>query len=210
MLTNRNKERPMNLTAAQIDALQEMINMGVGQAAGVLNAMLQSHVTLQVPVVNVMSSREVDAKKQMLRKEMLSAVRIGFKGPFEGNASLVFPTESAVKLVILLTEEEESSSELDSIMIGTLTEVGNIVLNGVMGAIGNELKERIFYSVPNYVDDPIQILGSVDALSADDIVVWVQTRFYIEKHHIDGDVVLIFETGSLSLLLSAIDRQLGG
>lgn len=198
----------MNLTVEQKDALQEIINMGVGQAAGVLNAMLQSHVVLQVPIVSIMSGTELEAKKQSFKKEMLSAVKIGFKGPFQGNASLVFPTPSAVKLVVLLTEDESGPGELDSIMIGTLTEVGNIVLNGVMGAVGNELKERIFYTVPNYLDDPADIL-SVSAVGIDgDLIVWVQTRFSIAQHNIDGDVVLIFEADSFGFLLAAIDKQL--
>jgi len=199
----------MRLTAEQLDALQEIINIGVGQAAGVLNAMLRSHVTLQVPVINVMTQETLKKEKQRLKKKMLSAVRLGFKGPFAGNASLVFSTDSAVKLVILLTEENTDSAELDSIMVGTLTEVGNIVLNGVMGSIGNELKERIYYAVPNYVDNPAEILQPINNVNPKATVVWIQTQFSIKDHHIDGDIVLIFEMGSLDLLIDAIARELG-
>ena len=110
----------MILTDYQIDALTEMINIGVGHASGVLNTMLRSHIVLRVPVVEILSPAKLEENKQKLGKDLISAVRLGFKGPFAGNASMVFPTESAVKLVILLTEEDEESSDLDSIMIGTL------------------------------------------------------------------------------------------
>jgi chemotaxis protein CheC len=196
----------ITLTLEQLDAFQEMVNIGIGQAAGVLNAMLNAHVVLHAPVVKIVSQADLEEKKLTLKKEMLSAVRIGFKGPFAGNASLMFPTKSAVKLVILLTEDITDPQELDSIMVGTLTEVGNIVLNGIMGAIGTELKERIFYSVPNYVDNPLDVMPRLDPLIPENMVVWVETRFEVEEHNIDGYIVMIFESESLGLLVEAIDR----
>ena len=87
-------------------------------------------------------------------------------------------------------------------------EVGNIVLNGVMGAIDNEVREQIHYTVPSYSEDPAGILqaGAPDSVAT---VIWVRARFHIEQHQIDGDIILVFELGSLDLLLAAIDRQPG-
>ena len=197
----------MKLTVYQIDALTELINMGIGHAAGVLNTMLCSHVLLRVPIIEILSRAELEKKTAKPEQEMLSAVQIRFNGPFAGNASIVFPTESAVKLVTLLTGENKDSPDLDAIMIGTLTEVGNIVLNGVMGAIANELKDHIRFSVPNYIDDPGYIWRPPGEAGADVTVIWVQTQFTIEEHKIDGDIVLILEMGSLDLLLAAIKQK---
>lgn len=135
---------------------------------------------------------------------VLSAVRLGFKEPFAGNAWLVFPTESARKLVALLTEEGTPSSDLDEIRVGTLTEVGNILLSCVMGAIGDEIRQRISYSIPSYVEDTVGGLlasGVRDAIRA---VIWVEVRFSVEKHQLSGDIILIFDVGSLDILLGAI------
>jgi len=200
----------MNLTSEQNDILQEMINIGIGQAASVINAMLDSHVVLRVPVVELLSPEELSTRSQsLLTPKKVSAVRLGFKGPFAGDASLVFTTEAAVKFITLLTEEEPNSPDLDSIMVGTLTEVGNIVLNGVMGAIGNEIKEHIFYSVPSYVEKPYEVLQQPGAANHPNTkVVWVHTSFSIEEHSIEGDILLIFEVGSIDLLLAAINRAL--
>ncbi len=81
-------------------------------------------------------------------------MQLTFKGSFAGTASLVFPTESAAKLVTVLTDDGMDSSDLDAIRIGTLTKVGNIFLNGVMGIVSNELKRHIRFSVLAYVEDP--------------------------------------------------------
>jgi chemotaxis protein CheC len=197
---------PMHLTTDQIDALQELINIGVGRASGVLNTMTHSYVRLQVPFVEVLSSHELGKKAQRLGKSALSTVQLAFRGPFVGVASLVFPTESAAKLVNILTDDATAPTDLDSIRIGTLTEIGNIVLNGVMGVIGNELNLHIQYSVPTYTENPVENLLSPNDPDFGAAVVWAQTRFTIEDHQIDGDVILLFEVDSFGTLLAAINR----
>jgi chemotaxis protein CheC len=199
----------MQLLPSQIDSLKEMVNIGVGHAAGVLNAMLNSRVRLNVPLVELMSYEALQSKIQSMEHGDLSSVRLGFKGPFSGNASLILPAEGAVKLVSILTGVESGSSALNETQMGTLTEVGNIVLNGVMGAIGNELKLHVFYSVPIYLNNPFDAFLSPGPTQIDSNVVWVQTHFTVESESIVGDIILVFEVGSLDLLLEAVNRAMG-
>jgi chemotaxis protein CheC len=198
----------VDLSAIQLDALRELINIGVGRAAGILNALIQSHVHLHVPFVEVLSPAAVESKAQTLGRDMLSTVQLSFRGPFSGVASLVFPPESAAKLIAVLTNEDFPADDLDSIRIGTLTEVGNIVLNGVMGVIGNELQQRIHYSVPTYAESSMEILFFLNDSNGHRTVIWAQAQFTIEQHQINGDIVLLFEVGSFNVLLDAIDRAL--
>ena len=198
----------MILRPEQLDALREMVNIGVGQAAGVLNAMLRSHIILRLPIVEVLAHAELKSRVAGLSKGIFSAVRIGFKGPFVGNASLIFPAASAAKLVVLLTDDDRGATDMDAIKVGTLTEVGNIVLNGVMGAIGNELQQRVYYSVPFYLEDPLGILLAGEALENKSDVIWIQTQFTVQEHQVEGDIVILFSAGSLEMLVAAIDRVL--
>lgn len=199
----------MILTAEQMDALREMVNIGVGRAAGVLNAMLRSHITLHLPIVQVMQRTELQSKIFEMSKGVFSAVRIGFKGPFTGSASLIFPAISAAKLVDLLTQDETASMDMDAIRIGTLTEVGNIVLNGVMGAIGNELQQRMFYSVPIYIEDPMNTLFKEKNPDDTATVIWIQTRFVSQEQQIEGEIVILFGAGAMDLLMTAVNRAMG-
>ena len=177
----------------------------MGRAAGMLNDMLQSRVQLQVPYVKIFSPRTLQEEMEKLGSEKLSTVRLTFKGPFSGIASLVFPPDSAGKLVDILTGEEPGIPDLDSIRIGTLTEVGNIILNGVMGSIGNVLERHINYSVPAYIEDNIESLLLADGLDSNTTILLAHTRFTIEQLQIEGDIILLFEVGSFDALLAAID-----
>lgn len=195
----------MNLTPDQTDALKELINIGVGRAAGMLNEMVNSRVYLQVPSVRVFSAPEAKKQLERLDSGKVAAVQLLFKGPFSGTAALVFPTESASNLVAILTGEEPGTYDLDSVRAGTLSEVGNIVINGVMGSIGNVLKERISYSFPKYTEDAIENILASSEPDPNAAVLLARTRFKVKEFQVEGDIILVFEVGSFDTLLASID-----
>ncbi len=201
----------MKLSPRELDALQELVNIGIGQAAGILNDMIESPIRLQIPYLQILSPADLQAElEQHLNGEQISAVQLKFTGSFGGIAQLVFPTNSAATLVTMLTGEEVGTHDLDSVKIGTLSEVGNIVINGVMGAISNVLQQRLNYSIPNYMEGTIASLLVSGGLTADTVVLLAQTRFIIEKLHIEGDIILIFNVSSFDTLLTAINQLAGG
>lgn len=197
----------MRLKPEEIDALKELINIGVGKAAAVLSEMVNCHINLQVPYIKILTPGELQAEIEELGKQHIAAVQLGFKGPFSGSAALVFPPDSASKLVAVLTGEEPGTLDLDSVRAGTLSEVGNIVINGVMGSIANVLKQQLNYSLPNYTEDRIENLLALNDLDPAITVILARTRFSIEQLHIEGDIILIFELGSFDALIAAINQD---
>ncbi|MEC4888276.1 MAG: chemotaxis protein CheC [Scytonema sp. PMC 1070.18] len=199
----------MKVTEEQLDALQELINIGVGRAASLLNEMVDSHIRLEIPFVKVLTA--TDAYEELLTRfqdDNLAAVRLGFTGSFYGTAGLIFPTESASTLVAVLTGEEPGSADLDAVKIGTLSEIGNIVINGVMGSISNVLLQHMNYTLPIYLEDTIENLLLPTNESTSKILI-AQARFAIEKLEIIGDILLIFEVSTFDALIAAINEQIG-
>lgn len=196
----------MKMTPEQVDVLKEMINIGIGKAASILNEMIRFQVSLAVPFVKVLSPQELRKEMEGMGRYRVTAVQLGFKGAFTGTAALIFPPDSASKLVSVLTGEEPGTPDLDSVRAGTLTEVGNIVINGVMGSLGNLLKQYIYYSLPSYIEDTMENLLKLNNVGKNNTtVILVRTRFTIKQLEIEGDVILIFEVGSFEAVLSAID-----
>ncbi len=197
----------MQLTEDQLDALKELVNIGVGRATSVLNEMVDAYIKMQIPNLKVLTPQELQQQlEQQFNHDILSAVQLSFNGSFQGIAELVFPKESASALVAILTGEEPGSPDLDSVKIGTLSEVGNIIINGVMGSISNVLKQHMNYGLPQYTEDKIDNLLSRD-IQTDDAILLAQTRFTIEDLHIVGDIILIFEVRSFDALLAAINGE---
>jgi chemotaxis protein CheC len=136
-------------------------------------------------------------------------VRQDFSGPFSGIAELVFPTDSASILAAMLTGEEPGTPDLDAVRIGTLSEVGNILINSVIGSIGNVLQQRLDYALPNYIEDTVENLLNSDDNNNDSMILLAQTQFTVEQLQIRGDIVLIFEVGSFDVLLNALAAEVG-
>ena len=196
----------IQLTEDQRDALTELINIGVGKAAGMLSEMLQAHIRLQVPYLKLFLRSELITELSTFATTPVSTVHLNFKGPFSGTALLAFPQESASNLVSVLASEEQEVSDLDSLRIGALTEVGNIVLSGVMGSISNVLKEHLTYSIPTYMENTIEHLMYLRDHDTDDdpTIVLAHTRFSIELFRIEGDIILLFRLGLPEMLLETL------
>jgi len=194
------------LTPAQMDILKELINIGIGRAAGVLNEMTSFHILLDVPFIKVLPHKALKREIEEFGSSRIAAVSLGFNGPFSGTAALVFPPDSASKLVTVLTGEEPGTPDLDSVRAGTLTEVGNIVINGVMGSIGNIIEQRINYSVPTYMEDTIDNLLALNSPDVNLLVLLVRTRFTIKQLQVEGDIILLFEVGSFDSLVANINK----
>jgi chemotaxis protein CheC len=195
----------VELTADELDALKELINIGVGSAAGMLNEMIQFPIKLEIPDVELLSSTELQIElKKRFGIELLSVVQLGFSGSFSGSAQLLFPTESAVNLVSVLTGEDKASLDLDSLKISTLSEVGNMVINGVMGSISNVLDQPLDYAIPYYAEEEIQELLLKEQSLDYGTVLLAPAHFSIEELEIQGDIMLFFDVGSFKLLLKAI------
>jgi len=196
----------MNLTLVQEDALKEIINIGVGKAASMLGEMIEMKINLNVPYIKIIMINELGYELEKLSEDKLAYVKLDFRGSFSGTAMMVFPADSASKLVSVLTGEEEGSLDLDALRIGTLTEIGNIVINGVMGSIGNILNNQIDYALPEYLEGTG--VNTINTIKVDiyATILLAETHFKIEQLDIEGNIILLFELSSFGELVKAIDR----
>ncbi len=196
----------MYITPEQQDALQELLNIGVGRAAGSLNQMLEKPIRLHIPALQIGKMDELSHEVQTMKDTTLSSVQLPFSGTFSGSSCLLFPTESATALVGALTGESEDPDTMDSLREATLTEIGNIVLNGVMGSLANVLNHRITYSVPYYQETSIQGLIQPNPKETCEMILWAQTQFTVEEYDLTGDIMLMFGVPDLGLLVTAVNE----
>jgi len=194
----------MEIDAESLDAVRELINIGVGRAAGMLNEMTGCTIRLRVPMIQILTLSELAGAPHINAGSAQATVSLTFNGPLSGMSALVFPQDSAAALVMLLSGEPHESPELDALRIETLKEVGNIVINSVMGSIANLLAHHLTYSLPRYQEIPVLLLArSANNPCFHDRIILADTRFTLEDHEIEGSILLILEVGSLETLLDA-------
>ena len=91
------------LSELQLDALTELVNIGVSKAANSLRAMVGAQVHLSVPTVALVSRGEAIGILSEREIKNLVAVHQVFEGDITGRALLIFPETKSLELVRAIT-----------------------------------------------------------------------------------------------------------
>ena len=194
------------MTPLQLDILRELVSIGIGQAAGVLNQMTRTHIKLSVPEIRILTPETVGEHSLLTETaERVSAIELPFQGAFNGMAVLAFPFSSAGRLVNIVAGET-GGLDMDSLRLATLQEIGNIVLNGVMGSLGNILGRHLDYLPVEYFEDSFEnLIHSIR--SEGTTVLFIRAHFDLEGGTIGGDILILFRLGSFGTLVKAIEKM---
>lgn len=191
-----------------LDGIRELVNIGIGRSAGSLNALTGHHVTLHVPDVILLPKEEL--REQMPHPAAsFSVVNQDYSGAFAGTTVLMFPKKSAESLFQLLTGEEERTPENDELWQMTLLEVGNIIVNAVMGSITNTLGKKLEFHLPEYREDSLDHLIDSSRFRNSTSVIVVHALFSVEDQHIQGEILLILADQSIDVLAASINEKMG-
>jgi len=190
------------------DALAELVNVGVGRAASSLSAMVKERIELSVPKVMTIPFQELSLHlglaQELNEEPQVSIVQQPFGGKVGGTASLLFPLSSARKLVALLTDGLLSAEELDLEMEAALTEVGNILINGVMGTIGNITGMEINFHLPEYMKCST---GELEHTFQNRDLMLAMVLITISGQEIKGHLILLFDLPSLESLQDFVEHM---
>jgi chemotaxis protein CheC len=200
----------LELTAMQVDALTEIVNIGVGRAASSLSDIIGAHILLKVPDVKIFPLSKLPDLLSNFHDGKLSSVLQGFRGDFAGTSALVFPPESALRLVTALTGNDSPSPTLDSLRSGTLVEVGNIVINAILGTMGNMLGSNFIFSLPEYreIKNLTDVVGVDNFNMNNGLILLAEANFNISSLEINGFIFILFKLESINNLVDMINHSL--
>lgn len=187
-----------------IEILREIINIGVGRAANLLNTIVNKHITLNVPFMRIAKIENLVDDLDSPGSTNYSLVNMNFSGHISGKANLLFTSVDATLLVNTFMEQQDLGSDIESMKSGVLSEIGNIVMNSLIGTISNYVKQNMEYSVPAYKEGELKDLMMINYTDYEDSVIVVHTKFKIEELNVMGDFILLLELGSMKNLIDKI------
>lgn len=194
----------MCLTEDQEDALREIINIGIGRAAGTLSQLIGTRIELTVPRVALITPAEARHALTNPSGGIDIAIVQDFRGSISGRSALVLPQESGLRLAQLLGDVERPADELDLEMTGILTEVGNIMLNSVLGVLSNLIGTCFSYSVPQFFGNwPLDLLQPVPA-RGQGLLLTADADFWVRDAGIRGSILVAMSTDALQELLDSV------
>lgn len=197
------------LNPKQVDTITEIINIGVGKGSASLSQMIDGEILLNVPYVNVISFDHVLEEIQKLGKgDEVHSVEMRFSGEYEGSANVILPDDSSKLLASLLMHEDPDSATIDEMKDGLMIEVGNIILNGIMGSFGNILDAPLDYHMPkSYQGDVDGIYSQLDKERYNKVLV-CHTNFAVRGKNISGDILIMYEMKSFDKLSNVLDKMI--
>ena len=189
------------LTELELDALTEVVNLGVSNAALSLREMVREEVLLSVPKVAVVTRDVAIANLGEHAAERLVAVHQDFEGDIAGRALLIFPEAKSMELVRAVVGGDLSLEELMELEQEALAETGNVLLNGCLGTIANSLERSLKISLPEVVyGDSTEFFNPAERPRVGDSVLFVYINFAVRHRDIQGYIAMLMDLPSLAML----------
>lgn len=202
----------MQLTRDQQDAFTELLNIGVGRAAASLSELVGERVELYAPRIVMCSLKALQELVAANTAPFQTVIFQDFAGQLSGRAALAFPRDAALSFGQLLGHVHAPATEMDLDVNGILMEVGNIVLNAVLGTVGNLADSQFFCTVPELSQQAnvAAVMAShVSATPSQQPTVFLaDAQFRVAKRNTTGSIVILFEVGGIHSIVSALTTQL--
>ncbi|MDG0025434.1 chemotaxis protein CheC [Trinickia sp. Y13] len=198
-------------TEEQRDALQEIANLAMGQAATRLARLLDTFIELSVPRVRVV--RAEDAARTLREmtgiEESVTAVRQGFRSDLKGEA-LVICRSSGVGQLCALVNDPYVNSAYDSVSQTELMfDVANVLTGACVSCILNQLDRTPIFSAPGLLGEKI----SLDDVFQSDVLAWktallLEVNFALEDQTFRAHLVMLMAEDSIRRMNEALDALL--
>ena len=195
----------VTLSELELDAITELVNLGVSRAATNLARMVHEEVILTVPKVALLSRREAIQTLGERESKSLVAVHQVFEGEITGRALLIFPEERSLELVRAVVGSDLSLEEIIELEQEALAETGNIILNSCLATIANSLESNLKISLPEVLrGEGTKFFSLEPPPVAGTTVMFIYINFAMKKRDINGYIAMMMDLPSLSAMQTLV------
>ena len=197
------------LSELQQDALIELFNIGMGQAASSMSQIVGEEIALSVPKLTILCGADrANTIRAAIHSPRICAVSQNFTGSLNAKAFLIFPEGKTQEIVRRMIGESVSIDELNEMEQEALSEIGNIILNSCISSLGETLQSDFNCSLPSYHTGSTDDVLFANSGNKDDLLMLFHVNFSMPKANIDGYLVFLLNLPSFKALIEQIDRFL--
>lgn len=186
------------LSELQRDALQELMNISMGQAANALARLIEAKITLSIPKIVMVSAHEF---QQMFVTDQYWFTRQSFLGSVKGEVLTLLAragTEAIGELMdYVLPLDDRSRKEL-------LLELANILAGACLNGFSSQLALHAKLSMPTIFQPDTRQAESFRWSST----LLLEVEFQLEGTAFDSRIVICLEGGSVEVLIGKLNELL--
>ena len=195
-----------DLTADQRDALQEIANIGMGQAGSSIAKIWGEFVNLSIPrIAHVDRASIPEMLARLVGDETVNAVRQAFHGQLRGEVIVVFSGGRGDQLAELMGYEDADSIEEQELLL----DVANILVGACLGGVAQTLEADIGFSAPSLMGldvAPAQLIRPGDFVG--ERALFLEVRFTLEQKSFASHLIVMMPVEEIVLLGQSLDRFL--
>ncbi|HEY1998211.1 chemotaxis protein CheC [Paraburkholderia sp.] len=199
------------LNEDQRDALQEVANLAMGQAAKRLASLLDAFIELSVPRVQMVAIADAaQALRDMTGiQETVSAVRQGFRSDIKGEALVICRSGSIEQLCALVNDPYARSAYEKISQQELVFDVANVLTGACVSCILDQLGRTPVFSPPGLLGESM----SLDDVFQPGVLAWevallVEVNFTLEDQSFRAHLVMLMAEESIRHMNHALDALL--
>lgn len=190
----------------QRDALQEVVNVGMGTAAAALGAVLESFVSLSVPRIEFVRLEQLGdlAALSGWNDAAGCAIRQAFYDQLEGEVIVLFGSEGQAQLSHKLGYGGDLSSTGDQ---EPLLDFSNVLVGACMNGVGQQLHLDLSFSPPSVlcVDKPVATALASLTLAVS-YALLINVQFVLQDGSFKSQLLILLPEASILVLKGAVER----
>ena len=199
------------MSTFQLDVLQEIGNIGAGNAATALSTLLHRKIDMKVPSVTILSFEEM--MEAAGGSEMVAAsIFLRLEGEAPGSMFFILPLKQAEFFIHEVTDEVNFSftnPPYSEIALSALQEVGNILSGSYLSALSDFTGLTLLPSVPSLSIDMVGATisyGLIELSQTGDIAILIDTVLTGTgtSEAIQGHFFLLPDPDSLEIMFTSL------
>lgn len=200
----------MEINERYVDVLQELGNIGAGNATTAIASMLSIRVDMNVPKVELIEVSKLGAAI-CPEDEIIVGIFLEIQNDIEGSMMFLMRMDSAQYLVNrLMMRDPAHEAEFDEMDLSALKEIGNIIAGSYLSALSAMTNLSISPSIPYLAVDMAASVLSVPAIEFGqygDHALLIETEFG-DDVMINGYFILMPEQESYDKILKGLGLEM--
>lgn len=206
MINNNNR---FNLNNIEIDALNEVANIGIGSASIALSNIFRKKVSVNLPNLKVAHPSDI-AKYICKEKEMIVGMYSKLKEGLDGDLMMLIPIKSALDITSFFSKKKTGNMNLSNKDEFIIKKIVMAIYISYLSSLAKFFEKKIIFDPPNLICAlPESILNfTMMRLGNIQTILIIKLEFDIENTNIKGDFTLLFTIDSSTPLVTLIRSKI--
>lgn len=195
-------------TEEQRDALQEVVNIAMGQAGASLASIFDVFVCLSVPQIQILEVEAVaESVGNMLGKNtLITAVRQAFYDSMSGEAIMLFNHSGCKELADLMGYDAKVDDNVEKEL---LLDVSNILVGASLCGLAEQLDTELSFSAPVIMGTSTHVENILrsEGLNFSHALL-IEVNFSLEVRNFVSHLIILMPESSIELMRDTLNRYL--